>query len=99
MRASDSMEGRVKPLSRVSTVRPSARTLAMCEVSVENVRLLKLAGSIFLFGGVLSVTTGTTYYRGLIHRVEQPLDYWVATGCLFFLGGLILISLAVCPQV
>jgi hypothetical protein len=56
----------------------------MCEVSVENVQFLKFVGSVFLFGGVMSVATGTTYYRGLIHRVEQPLDYWVATRACSF---------------
>lgn len=52
----------------------------------QNRRLLLMFGGVLLVGGVLSLATGVTYYRGTIHRDSDPRDFWVNVVCLFALG-------------
>jgi hypothetical protein len=70
-----------------------------CHVSVENVAGLTLFGQMFAMAALISLLTGKTYYRRVIVKTEEPLNYWFSLGCLVFLAVLILGMLQACPQV
>jgi hypothetical protein len=55
-------------------------------------------GTLFFGGGVVSILTGSTYFRGLIQRAEQPFSFWSATIGLLVIGGLSLLGVMVCPR-
>lgn len=52
----------------------------------ENRKMVMIFGGGLLFGGVVSLKTGVTYFRGTIHRDDTPTDFWTSVGCLFALG-------------
>ena len=69
-----------------------------CHVSVENVGLLTLFGQLLAAAVVISLLSGKTYYRRVIAKAEEPLNYWVCLGCLVALAVLVLGMLQACPQ-
>ncbi|MGD9601535.1 MAG: hypothetical protein AB7V59_06970 [Gammaproteobacteria bacterium] len=70
----------------------------MCQVSPDNVPLLSAFGTVFFAGGILSVLTGRTYFRGVVARAEDPFGFWSAVIGLLLIGGLCLVGVGVCPR-
>ena len=68
----------------------------MCSVQAQHVDMLIMFGRFMLAGGILSFLTGTTYYRGLIRRDEEPFRFWSGTIGLILLGGMILLAVKYC---
>lgn len=52
----------------------------------ENRKLVLSLGVVFLLGGVASIASGVTYFRGTIARAEEPTSFWTNVACLFVLG-------------
>ncbi len=69
-----------------------------CYVTPENGGLLKLFGNFLAMAVVLSLLTGKTYYRRLISKNEEPLNFWFTVGCLNVLAVFVLGMLYACPQ-
>jgi len=69
-----------------------------CYVTPENGGLLKLFGNFLAMAVVLSLLTGKTYYRRLISKNEEPLNFWFTVGCLNVLVVFVLGMLYACPQ-
>lgn len=70
----------------------------MCQVSPDHVAMLTAFGWLFFGGGVVSILTGRSYFRGVIARDDDPFGYWSAVFCLLLVGGACLLGLAVCPR-
>ncbi|MEQ8660946.1 MAG: hypothetical protein RLW62_09025 [Gammaproteobacteria bacterium] len=70
----------------------------MCQVAPDHVGLLTAFGGLFCGGGVVSLLTGQTYFRGFIARDDDPLGFWTAALGLVLIGGLCLLGVAWCPR-
>ena len=68
----------------------------MCEVSPENLALLKLFGSAMLVAGAFSLLTGKTYFRRVIDKRDEPFTFWSNTSGLAVLGILFWIGILFC---
>ena len=58
-----------------------------CQVEPENIEVLTLFRAGLAISVALSILTGKTYYRRVIAKDGEPLNYWVSVGCL-----------ALCPE-
>lgn len=68
----------------------------MCKVSPEHIGMLRIFGTVFFVGGVVSILSGVTYFKGLIRRDEEPVSFWANTVFVIFLGGAVLLGTWVC---
>lgn len=63
----------------------------------ENRKMVLMFGGALLIGGVVSVCTGTTYFRRTIDRREEPANFWGNVACLFALGVFLTVGAVVAP--
>ncbi|MFG0320343.1 MAG: hypothetical protein ACF8XB_23930 [Planctomycetota bacterium JB042] len=63
----------------------------------QNRKLVLMFGAALLIGGVVSLQTGVTYFRGTISRDESPRDFWTSVACLFALGIFLAVGGLVAP--
>jgi hypothetical protein len=67
-----------------------------CQIQPENVGMVRTFGFALLAAAAVSVTTGKTYYRGVIVRDETPLNFWVAVTAIALLGAMCVVGSFVC---
>ena len=67
-----------------------------CTVKPENFTMLLAFGSFMTLCAVVSLLSGTTYFRRVIRKAEEPRDYWAGTAAFGCVGGFVLGALAVC---
>ena len=68
----------------------------MCSIDLANVDSLSTFG-LFMFGaGIVSLVTGTTYFRGLINRFDDPYRYWSNTIGLLIIGIVCMLGVRFC---
>ncbi len=72
--------------------------LHTCTVAPQHAGVLQVFALAALAGAALSLATGTTYYRRLIRRVDEPLNFWATVACLALLGGMCGAGLLLCGR-
>lgn len=68
----------------------------MCSVDPANVNLLTNFGTFMFVAGIVSLVTGTTYYRGIINRFDEPYRFWSNTIGLLLIGSMTLLAVWLC---
>lgn len=53
-------------------------------IDPEHVPLMRFFGSVLLLGGIASLYNGKTYFRRIIDKAEEPINFWFIT--LFLVG-------------
>ena len=61
-------------------------------IDPSHVTLVRSFGFALSVGGILSLTSGKTYYRRVILKVEEPMMYWLNTIFLLGFGSFLVIA-------
>lgn len=72
--------------------------LHTCTVAPQHAGVLQVLALAALAGAAVSMFTGTTYFRRLVRREDEPLAFWANVACLALLGGLCGAGLLLCGR-
>ncbi len=70
-----------------------------CHIAATNVSPLHTFGIILAGATLVSLLTGTTYFRRVITKNEEPANYWTTVASLLFLSIFINGMLSFCGHV
>lgn len=68
----------------------------LCQIQPENVTMVRVFGTGLIIACVTAVFTGRAYFRTVVIREEQPINFWCTVGSVFMLGMMCVVGSFVC---
>lgn len=67
-----------------------------CQIQPGHVAIVRAFGTALIVACVVSVLTGRAYFRTLVVREENPVQFWSTVGMVFLLGVMCVVGSFVC---
>jgi len=68
----------------------------MCHIQSDNVTVVRVFGAGLIIACITAVITGKAYFRTVVIREEQPVNFWCTVGSVFVLGAMCVVASFVC---